>query len=54
MILNADLENGKVALIREILGIQDIQDVELLSEFNQELKHSFELQPQNEDTGKTK
>lgn len=54
MILNADLENGKVALIREILGIQDIQDVELLNEFNQELKHSFEFEAQKEETGEMK
>ena len=50
MILDAELENGKVALIREILGIQDIHDVDLLSEFNQELKHSFEPDLEEKDS----
>ena len=31
-----DAENGKVALMQEILGVKDIQDIDLLYELHQE------------------
>lgn len=36
MISYTDAENGKVALIQEILGVKDIQDIDLLYELHQE------------------
>ena len=37
MIPNTELENGKVELIREILDINDMHDIDLLKEYNKEL-----------------
>lgn len=54
MTLNTKLENGKVALVCEILGIRDMQDVDLLNEFNQKLRHSFELESKNKKKALTK
>ena len=52
MIPSTELENGKVELIREILDISDIHDIDLLKEYNKELADSLtqELTP---DAGKT-
>lgn len=36
MISYADVENGKVALMQEILGVKDRQDIDLLYELHQE------------------
>lgn len=36
MISYTDAENGKVALMQEILGVKDIQDIDLLYELHQE------------------
>lgn len=41
MIPNTELENGKIELIREILDIQDIHDIDLLSKFNREIYSSL-------------
>ena len=47
MIPSTELENGKVELIREILDISDIHDIDLLKEYNKELADSLtqELTP---------
>ncbi len=50
MIPSTELENGKVELIREILDISDIHDIDLLKEYNKELDSlTQELTP---DAGK--
>lgn len=51
LIPSTELENGKVELIREILDISDIHDIDLLKEYNKELADSLtqELTP---DAGK--
>ena len=49
MIPNTELENGKVELIREILDINDIHDIDLLNEFNKELSHTLNLQNVEQD-----
>ena len=36
MMSYTDAENGKVALMQEILGVKDIQDIDLLYELHQE------------------
>ena len=36
MMTYTDAENGKVALMQEILGVKDIQDIDLLYELHQE------------------
>lgn len=33
------LENGKMELIREILGVKDIHDIDLLNEFKKVFDH---------------
>lgn len=43
MIPNTELEMGKLELIREILDINDIHDIDLLSEFNKELSSKLNL-----------
>lgn len=52
LIPSTELENGKVELIREILDISDIHDIDLLKEYNKELADSLtqELTP---DAGTT-
>ena len=52
MIPSTELENGKVELIREILDISDIHDIDLLKEYSKELTDSLtqELTP---DAGTT-
>ena len=37
MMSYTDAENGKVALMQEILGVKDIQDIDLLYELHQEI-----------------
>ena len=44
MIPNTELENGKVELIREILDINDMHDIDLLKEYNKELTDSLSIQ----------
>ena len=44
MIPNTELENGKVELIREILAINDMHDIDLLKEYNKELTGSLDMQ----------
>lgn len=41
MIPNTELENGKVELIREILDIKDIHDIDLISKFSHEITSSL-------------
>lgn len=41
MIPNVKLENGQEALIREILDIKDMQDIDLLKEYKNELNFSL-------------
>ena len=36
MISYTDAENGKVALMQEILGVNDMQDIDLLYKLHQE------------------
>lgn len=49
MVPNTELENGKVELIREILDLKDIHDIDLLSEFNRELTNSLNVQNVEKD-----
>ena len=49
MIPNTELENGKVELIREILDIKDIHDIDLLNQFSQEINNSLNAQNVNRD-----
>ena len=44
MIPSTELENGKVELIREILDINDMHDIDLLKEYNKELTDSLSIQ----------
>lgn len=44
MIPNTELENGKVELIREILDIKDIHDIDLVNEFSREINNSLNTQ----------
>lgn len=52
MISYTDAENGKVALMQEILGVKDIQDIDLLYELHQEFmdaqKNAGNSEEQNE------
>lgn len=41
MIPNTELENGKIELIREILDIKDIHDIDLISKFSREITSSL-------------
>lgn len=51
MIPNTELENGKVELIREILDIKDIHDIDLVSEYSREINNSLNMQNTvNQDT----
>ena len=44
MIPNTELENGKVELIREILDIKDIHDIDLVNEYSREINNSLNIQ----------
>ena len=48
MMSYTDAENGKVALMQEILGVKDIQDIDLLYELHQEFMDA----QKNAGTGK--
>ena len=52
MISYTDAENGKVALMQEILSVKDIQDIDLLYELHQEFmdaqKNAGNSEEQNE------
>ena len=51
MIPNTELENGKVELIREILDIKDIHDIDLVNEYSREINNSLNMQNTvNQDT----
>lgn len=51
MIPNSELENGKVELIREILDIKDIHDIDLVNEYSREINNSLNMQNTvNQDT----
>ena len=49
MMSYTDAENGKVALMQEILGVKDIQDIDLLYELHQECRDA----QKNAGTGKS-
>lgn len=49
MIPNTELENGKIELIREILDIKDIHDIDLLTEFNKEISRSLNILSMEKD-----
>ena len=44
MIPNTELENGKVELIREILDIKDIHDIDLVNKYSREINKSLNMQ----------
>lgn len=44
MIPSTELENGKVELIREILDIKDIHDIDLVNEYSREINSSLNTQ----------
>lgn len=49
MIPNTELENGKIALIREIFDIKDIHDIDLVSEYSRELTSTLGMQEMYND-----
>lgn len=50
MIPNTELDNGKIALIREIFDIKDIHDIDLVSEYSKELTSTLSMQEMYKDT----